>query len=225
MRNIDTTGKFFDLDKVVVSNWIKQPGNISEHTNQNNPSAGVPTNSAAYPSSAPVSRKSSGPLIGGVIAAVTILALVLLIISIWIYRRSRRTLRISNDSDTTNVELGGEDPVSTVSSQAITESLQRISDTNVPSTSGNANTSELHTHMRHPIILGALLPVRPSSSADEQRTSSTAIKSIHRSSLPALVNPASFRLDNGDDADITDDLPPPNYDEAMAPVSTTGINF
>ncbi len=36
---------------------------------------------------------------------------------------------------------------------------------------------------------------------------------------------APTRLDNGDDADITDDLPPPNYDEAMAPVSTTGINF
>ncbi|KAI0783850.1 hypothetical protein BC629DRAFT_529107 [Irpex lacteus] len=87
--NLDSSGKYFDLDKVVVTQWIDSGSSGSGNTNNNHPAVPLPVASGTtYPHSK--TKASVGTIVGSAIAGS--IALILALLALYFYFRRRLRL-------------------------------------------------------------------------------------------------------------------------------------
>ncbi|KAI0091112.1 hypothetical protein BDY19DRAFT_683874 [Irpex rosettiformis] len=135
ITNTDTSGKFLDLDKVVISKWEETNSIGQTNSSSSTISLGSPSSSSSTATSLPAFSKSNtpvGPIIGGTIAG--IIALMLISLAIFFLLRRRRSQKVASSSTyISQGPTGGTGPISDYpfSSKAAREPYQSFEDMKV----------------------------------------------------------------------------------------------
>ncbi|KAI0091113.1 hypothetical protein BDY19DRAFT_683926 [Irpex rosettiformis] len=226
--NIDSSSKYFDLDKVMVSKWVN-----------NNISAG--TNSTGEPSA--VGRKTKnlvGPIVGGVIGGVAFLVLILLAL-FFLRRRDHQRTNSNQHGDHPSAQYrrhhtsASREPMMIepfhVSRYGAVPHVEPGSTFATGSGSGASQWPPVvsqfgeATQGSSSVINRPNVRSAPVSSGLSKQTSSTTLSS---STLPysnpasATTNTSVHRPTHSVFGSIAEELPPPNYAEATA--SSPDIN-